>query len=76
MNIISGTIFVILGAVLVFFGGQAGLPSILTATQQVELESKIISSVAGVPGWLFFAFAAVLIALIIVTVKERRNRGK
>lgn len=76
MNIISGTIFVILGTLLVFFGGQAGLPSILTATQQVELESKIINSVAGVPGWLFFAFAAVLIALIAITVKERRNRGK
>ena len=76
MNIISGAIFVVLGVELVFFGGQAGLPSILTATQQVELESKIITSVAGVPGWLFFTFAAVLVALIVVTVKERRNRGK
>ena len=73
MNVISGVLFVGLGIILVFFGGQSGLPSIFSASQQVAVESKIIEAVAGVPGWLFFAFAAVIIAIIAITVKERRR---
>lgn len=72
MNIISGVLFIILGVILVFFGGQAGLPSLLSASQQVAIESQVIDAVSGVPGWLFFVFAAILIALIAVTIKERR----
>ncbi|MDO5049116.1 MAG: cytochrome c biogenesis CcdA family protein [Actinomycetaceae bacterium] len=76
MNVVSGIIFVVLGIILVFFGGYAGLPSVFTASQQVEVESKIIDAVSGVPGWLFFAFAAVIIAIIAVSVKERRSGDK
>lgn len=73
MNVISGVLFVLLGVILVFFGGQSGLPSVFTSSQQVEVESKIIEAVAGVPGWLFFAFAAVIIAIIAITVKEKHK---
>ncbi|MDO5033885.1 MAG: cytochrome c biogenesis CcdA family protein [Actinomycetaceae bacterium] len=76
MNIVSGVIFMLLGIILVFFGGQTGLPSILTSTQQIELESKIMTAVAGVPSWLLLAFAVVIVALIVVTIKERKKGGR
>lgn len=73
MNVISGILFVLLGVILVFFGGQTGLPSVLSAAQQVALESKIMEAVAGVPSLLFFALATVIVALIVVTIRERRR---
>lgn len=72
MNIISGVLFIILGAILVFFGGYIGLPSLLSDSQQVGIESRIMAAVSGVPSGLFLAFVAVVVVLALVMIRERR----
>lgn len=72
MNMLSGVLFIVLGAALVFFGGYIGLPSLLSVNQQISLESHIMNAVSGVPSGLFLAFIAILFVLAIVVVRERR----
>lgn len=72
MNIISGVLFIALGAILVFFGGYIGLPSLLSDSQQVSIESRIMAAVSGVPSGLFLAFVAIVVVLAVVMIRERR----
>ncbi|MDO5728637.1 MAG: cytochrome c biogenesis CcdA family protein [Actinomycetaceae bacterium] len=72
MNIVSGLLFFLLGAILVFFGGYIGLPSLLSGSQQVSIESRIMAAVSGVPSGLFLALIAIITILAVVIIRERR----
>lgn len=75
-NLIAGLIFVILGAVLVFFSGNVGLPSLLSVQSQVTVETRIISLTSAVPTLLFVLFAIILVALVVVLWREKtKSRG-
>lgn len=75
-NIISGVIFIILGLVLVIFGGANPLPGVLDASGQIALETKITQIFAGVPNWLFLAFLGSLIFLGVAYYLHRRARNR
>ncbi|MCS4485039.1 cytochrome c biogenesis CcdA family protein [Gleimia sp. 6138-11-ORH1] len=72
MNLISGHIFVVLGAILMFSGGQLDNFSLLTGEQQIELESTVAAALAAVPGWLFIALFAVILALLGLKFKSSK----
>lgn len=72
MNIVSGVIFAVLGAILMIFGGQVGTFSILTGEQQIALESSVAGALGTVPSWLFVALAAVLLALLVLKFKSSK----
>lgn len=72
MNVVSGMIFIFLGTVLMFWGGQLGNFSILSGEQQIELESSVAGALAAVPSWLFIALAGVILALIGLKFKSSK----
>lgn len=72
MNVVSGMIFIFLGTVLMFWGGQLGSFSILSGEQQIELESSVAGALAAVPSWLFIALAGVILALIGLKFKSSK----
>ncbi|MDO5060527.1 MAG: cytochrome c biogenesis CcdA family protein [Actinomycetaceae bacterium] len=72
MNLVSGLIFVVLGAILMFWGGQLGNFAILSGEQQIELESSVAGALAAVPSWLFIALAGVILALIGLKYKSSK----
>lgn len=72
MNVVSGMIFIFLGTVLMFWGGQLGNFSILSGEQQIELESSVAGALTAVPSWLFIALAGVILALIGLKFKSSK----
>ncbi|EEH63229.1 cytochrome C biogenesis protein transmembrane region [Gleimia coleocanis DSM 15436] len=72
MNVVSGTIFIILGLILMVFNGHVGLPSILSGEQQIQLESSVAGAFAAVPGWLFVALFGVILALVVLKFKSSK----
>ncbi|MDO5721990.1 MAG: cytochrome c biogenesis CcdA family protein [Actinomycetaceae bacterium] len=72
-NLISGIIFIVLGVILVAFGGNTNLPSLLSADAQINLETRIIHLTNSVPSIVVILLAVVLVGLVVVWVKERQG---
>lgn len=70
-NFIAGIIFVVLGLILVLFGGHIGLPSLLSVQKQINVETHIIELTSAVPTLLFVAFALIVSVLVVVFWRER-----
>lgn len=75
-NFIAGIIFVILGVILVFFGGNLGLPSVLSVQKQIDMETQLIELTSAVPTFLFVAFAGIVTALVVVFWRERSKAAR
>ncbi|OKL46660.1 hypothetical protein BSR29_07540 [Boudabousia liubingyangii] len=60
----SGILFVILGVVLFFTYGHNFLPQIMSEGTQLEIETKVMAALAGVPSFLFVLLAVVMFALL------------
>lgn len=73
-SVASGIILVILGAVMVFFGGGALSGSVLSVDQQLALEEGATHALGGVPNWLFVVLAVLVVALLVVYFRGRKNR--
>lgn len=70
MNLVSGVIFVALGAILVFFQGHLEFFALASGEQQIALESSVAAALAAVPAWLFIALFVVLVALFVLRFRE------
>lgn len=73
-SVISGAVLVLLGVVMVFFGGGALSGSILSAEQQLALEEGASQLLAGVPNWLFILLAVLVVALLVVYIRGRNHQ--
>lgn len=62
--VVSGVLFVLLGALLVVTGGHNFLPALMSSATQVQIESWLLSALTAVPWWLFAALAAVVVSLL------------
>ncbi|EFM46845.1 cytochrome C biogenesis protein transmembrane region [Mobiluncus mulieris ATCC 35239] len=73
-SVISGIVLMFLGVIMIFFGGGALSISVLSVEQQVALEVGATHLLSGVPNWLFVALVVLLIALLVVYLRGRRNQ--
>lgn len=72
--IISGTLSIGIGVLLLVTDGTAGLGGVLTVTDQFQLESTVSGAASGVPNTVFALLAAaILAAAAALYFKSQRN---
>lgn len=73
-TLVSGLIFVVLGAVMAVFGGGGLSSSLLTASKQAQIENTARELLAGVPDWLFLALIVLLAGALVVYLWPKYKR--
>jgi len=74
VQVVSGVIFVLLGLLMMFTEGTAGLPGVLDARTQQSFEIWIRDLAAGIPDYVFLLALAVVAGLVVWLVMRLRAR--
>lgn len=72
-NLVSGLLITLLGLVLMLTGPGGLATSLLSASAQSNLEFAVQRTLSGIPNWLFWLLAALLVAFVAVYLWGKRR---
>lgn len=72
-NLVSGLLITLLGVVLMMTGPGGLATSLLSASTQSNLEFAVQRALSGIPNWLFWLLAALLVAFAAVYLWGKRR---
>lgn len=72
-NLVSGLLITLLGLVLMLTGPGGLATSLLSASTQSNLEFAVQRALSGIPNWLFWLLAALLVAFAAVYLWGKRR---
>ena len=72
-NLVSGLLITLLGLVLMLTGPGGLATSLLSASAQSNLEFAVQRALSGIPNWLFWLLAALLVAFVAVYLWGKRR---
>lgn len=72
-NLVSGLLITLLGLVLMLTGPGGLATSLLSASAQSNLEFAVQRALSGIPNWLFWLLAALLVAFTAVYLWGKRR---
>lgn len=72
-NLVSGVLITLLGLVLMLTGPGGLATSLLSASAQSNLEFAVQRALSGIPNWLFWLLAALLVAFVAVYLWGKRR---
>ncbi len=72
-SVVGGTVTVLLGVMLILTDGAMSIPGLLTADQQVGVETGVLAGTAGIADWMVVAGAVVVLGGVYVVHRLRRR---
>lgn len=73
-NLISGLVFIVLGAAMAFIGGPRLSTALISPQTQTEIENQVRLALAGVPNWLFVVLVILVVAAVVVWRREQARK--